>query len=97
MAIDVPLVLIVRVLRAEQRRTSRTCEMVHVEFLIASSDVAASESRITLRTYEVQSTEVVSFAKGVLLAFTTFDREKLLCYNLITVHAFEAVQMENSA
>jgi len=104
MTIDVPLVLIVRVLRAKQCRTRRTSEMIDVKFLIwsnikrisikfkceisiltAGSDVAASESRITLGTYEVQPAEVVSFAKRVLFAFSAFDREKLLCYNLTTV------------
>jgi hypothetical protein len=67
MAIYAAIMFIIAVLCPKDRWTHRTCEMFNVVFSIQSRNVRASQRIAASKAYQVQSTEVIGFAKGVLI------------------------------
>jgi hypothetical protein len=55
----------------------------HVVFFVARGDVASTQGKATLCADEVETTEVVPFAKGLLLAIWSIYGEEL-CSDDIT-------------
>lgn len=53
MAVDISVMLVIRVLGTKESGAKRTCEMVDVVLLVAGSDVGAPQCHPAGRTYEV--------------------------------------------
>lgn len=77
-AINLALVLVVRVLGTEDSWTYGACEMLDMVFAVQCCDVGATQGAPTLMTEEVQSPKIVCFAKWELAtSILRIDREKL--------------------
>ncbi len=59
--------------------------MLDMIFLVASGDVAAPQCHPALSAYEIEPTEVISFAQRLLLPVRAFDREEFGSDNIATV------------
>lgn len=65
-AIDLPIVLIVAVLRAKNGGTERACEMVDMVLPFQGCDVRSPEGATTLVAEQTESAKVIGLAKGIL-------------------------------
>jgi hypothetical protein len=62
MTVNIAFVFVVRLVRAENRRTFAACKMFQVEFLADSINVGASQGLAAFSANQIQSFEIVSFA-----------------------------------
>ena len=76
MAIHVTLVLVVGVLRAEDRRADAAGEVLDVVFAVQGRDVGAAQGAAAVVAEEVEAFEVVRFAEGVLVWGVVGDGEE---------------------
>ena len=53
--------------------------------LTASGDITASQGHSTLSTQEVESSEIISLAQGILFSIWALDWEELGCNDITTI------------
>ena len=61
-AINLPLMFVIAVLRSKDRRTNRTGEMFDVVFTFEGSNVRATKSAAAIETKQVESPKIVDLA-----------------------------------
>lgn len=84
--IDIPFVLIIRVLGTKDGRTDGAGEMFDVVLAIQSGDVRATQGAAACVTKEIQASEIISLAQGVLsTSVFGVDREEFGCHDLAAV------------
>lgn len=76
MAVYVAFVFVVTVLGAEDSRTHGAGKMLDVVFAIQGGNVRAAQSASAGMAEQVQSAEIIRFAKGVLIRGLLGDREE---------------------
>ena len=76
MAVHITLVLVVGVLRPEDRRADAAGEVLDVVFAVQGRDVGAAQGATAVVAEEVQPFEVVGFAEGVLVWGVVGDGEE---------------------
>ena len=83
---DLPVMLVVAVLRAEDGWTYRACKVVDVILPIQSRDVGSSQGTSAMVTEEAETAKVVGFTKRVLaLAVLIVGRKELRSHNLAAI------------
>ena len=80
-AVDVLVVLVVRVVWPKDGRADGAGKVLDVELLVAGGDVAAAQGLAALAADEVEPAEVVALAEGMLPAVGALDGEKLAAVN----------------
>ena len=75
-AVDVALVLVVGVLRAEDGGADGAGEVLDVVFAVEGGDVGASQGAAAVVAEQVEPLEVVGFAEGVLVGRVVGDGEE---------------------
>lgn len=84
-AVYVSLVFVVAVLSAKDGRAYRAGKMFDVVFAVERSDVGSAEGASTCMTEQIQSAEVIRFAKRVLIRRLFWDGEEFRCDNFTAV------------
>jgi len=84
-AVYVSLVFVVAVLSAKYGWAYRAGEMFDVVFAVERGDVGSAESASTCMAEQVQSAEVIRFAKRVLIRRLFWDGEEFRCDNFTAV------------
>lgn len=96
MAVDLALMLVVGVLCTKHRRTHRAGEMFNVVFTVQGRNIRATQGTAALVTQQIQTSEIVDLAKGVLpTAVFPVDGKELGRDNLTTVLHPQPSQRQN--
>lgn len=86
MAVDLALMLVIGVLCTKNRWTHGAGEMFDMVFTVQGRNIGATQGTTALVTEQIQTSEIVDLAKGVLpTAVFRIDREKLGRDNLAAV------------
>jgi len=92
-AVYVSLMLVVAVLGTKDGRAYRTGEMFDVVFTIERGDVGSTKRTSTRMAEQVQSAEIICFAKRVLIGRLFWDGKEFGSDNFAAVVAGEAFKM----
>ena len=84
-AVDIPFVLVIRVLSAEDGGTDAAGEVLDVVFAVEGGDVGAAESAAAGVAEEVEAAEIVRFAEGVLVRGLVGDGEEFRSDDFVAV------------
>jgi len=84
-AVDVAFVLVIAVLGAKDGRTYGAGKVFYMVFAIQGGDVRAPQGASAGVAQEIESTEIVGFAEGVLIRRLVGDREELGSNNFAAV------------
>jgi hypothetical protein len=76
-AIDHPIMFVVRVLRPKDGRADGTGKVLNVIFAVQGSDVASPKSLAAGVANHVESAEIVALAKRILVAVWLGNRKEL--------------------
>ena len=86
MAVDLALMLVVGILRTKNGRTHGAGEMFDMVFTVQGRNIGATQGTTALVTEQIQTSEIVDLAKGVLpTAVFPVDGKELGRDNLTTV------------
>ena len=96
MAVDLALMLVVGVLCTKHRRTHRAGKMLDMIFTVQGRNIRASQGTTALVTEQIQTSEIVDLAKGVLpTAVFPVDGKEFGRDNLTTVLHSQPSQRQN--
>lgn len=97
MAVDLFVVLVVRVLWPKDHVAQGAGEMLDVEFLVQGGDVGPAQGVAAVGADEAEAAKVVALAESILLAglVVRVVGEELGCYIDAAVAAAEAVEVED--
>lgn len=96
MAVDLALMLVVGILCTKHRRTHRAGEMFNMVFTVQGRNIRATQGTTALVTEQIQTSEIVDLAKGVLpTAVFPVDGKELGRDNLTTVLHPQPSQRQN--
>lgn len=84
-AVYISLVLVIAILGAKDGRTYRAGKVFDMVFAIESSDIGSAEGASTCMAEQVQSAEVIRFAKRVLIRRLFWDGEEFGCDDFTAV------------
>lgn len=76
-AVDLGVVLVVRVLRAKDGGAHRACEVLNMILVVERSDVAPAQGSSTGLAHKVESPEIVALTEWILFPILLSDGKEL--------------------